>query len=76
MVLPMPKGSSYFDAVNLSDERMDFIETISGFWFGTSMPMVPLPGIGAMMRIPIAERLRAISSSRFLMREIRYPEPE
>ena len=40
---------------------------------GTSIPIVPLPGIGAIMRMPNAERLRAISSSRFLMREIRTP---
>jgi hypothetical protein len=35
--------------------------------------MVPLPGIGAMILIPKAARLKAISSSRFLMREIRTP---
>ena len=35
--------------------------------------MVPLPGIGAMMRIPSAAKLKAISSSRFLIREIFIP---
>ena len=41
--------------------------------FGTSIPIVPFPGIGAMIRIPSAARLSAISSSRFLIREIRTP---
>ena len=35
--------------------------------------MVPLPGIGAIIRMPKAERLRAISSSKFLIFEIRTP---
>ncbi|MNY29921.1 hypothetical protein D3C86_1639960 [compost metagenome] len=35
--------------------------------------MVPLPGIGAIIRIPNAARLNAISSSRFLIFEIRTP---
>ena len=35
--------------------------------------MVPLPGIGAMIRIPRAAKLNAISSSRFLILEIRTP---
>ena len=37
------------------------------------MPIVPLPGIGAMIRMPSAARLCAISSSRFLIFEIRTP---
>ena len=41
----------------------DRIETISGFLLGTSIPTVPLPGMGAMILIPSAERFRAISSS-------------
>jgi len=49
------------------------METISGFRFGTSMPIVPLPGIGAMIRMPKAERLKAISSSRFLIFDILTP---
>ena len=35
--------------------------------------MVPLPGIGAIIRIPRAERDSAISSSRFFILEIRTP---
>ena len=46
-------------------------ETIFGFEFGTSIPIVPFPGIGAMIRIPNAERLRAISSSKPRILEIR-----
>jgi len=37
------------------------------FLFGTSIPMVPFPGIGAMILIPKAERLKAMSFSRFLI---------
>ena len=35
--------------------------------------MVPFPGIGAMIRIPKADNDKAISSSRFLIFEIRTP---
>jgi hypothetical protein len=35
--------------------------------------MVPLPGMGAMILIPRAERLSAMSSSRFLILDIRTP---
>ena len=44
-----------------------------GFLLGTSMPIVPLPGMGAMMRMPKAARLRAMSSSRFLIFDILTP---
>ena len=44
------------------------METISGFLLGTSMPTVPLPGIGAIILIPSADRFRAISSSRDFIR--------
>jgi len=50
-----------------------FIETVAGFWFGTSIPIVPFPGIGAMILIPNADKLRAISSSKFLILEILTP---
>jgi len=46
---------------------------MSGLELGTSMPIVPFPGIGAIIRIPNALRLKAISSSRFLIFEIRTP---
>ena len=35
--------------------------------------MVPLPGMGAMIRMPNAAKLKAMSSSRFLILEIRMP---
>ena len=50
-----------------------FMLTIVFFAFGTSIPIVPLPGIGAMIRIPRAAKLNAISSSKFLILEIRTP---
>jgi len=73
MVFPRATGNSAVDSRNFFDPRIDFMDTTSGFWLGTSIPMVPLPGIGAMMRMPRAERLRAISSSRFLIFTIRIP---
>ena len=41
--------------------------------FGTSIPIVPLPGIGAIILIPRADKDRAISSSRFLIFDILIP---
>ena len=49
------------------------METILGFWLGTSIPTVPFPGIGAIIRMPRAERERAISSSKFFILEMRTP---
>jgi len=43
------------------------------FVFGTSIPIVPFPGIGAIILIPNAAKDRAISSSKFLILEIRIP---
>ena len=43
------------------------------FLFGTSIPIVPLPGIGAIILIPKAESESAISSSKFLILEILIP---
>ena len=43
------------------------------FLFGTSIPIVPFPGIGAIILIPNAARDSAISSSRFLIFEILMP---
>jgi len=42
------------------------METIVDFLLGTSIPIVPFPGMGAMILIPRADSERAISSSRFL----------
>ena len=73
MVLPMAHGKAYFEVWNFSELSTLFIETVSGLLFGTSMPMVPLPGIGAMIRMPKAAKLKAMSSSRFLIFEILTP---
>ena len=61
--LPSATGSSYSDSWNFLDLMTEFIETTCGFELGTSMPMEPRPGSGAMMRMPSACRLRAISFS-------------
>ena len=47
--------------------------TTSLFLLGTSIPIVPLPGIGAIILIPSADRLNAISSSKFFIFEILIP---
>ena len=73
MVLPMAQGRAYFECWNFSELSTLRIETVSGLLFGTSMPMVPLPGIGAMIRMPKAAKLKAMSSSRFLIFEMRTP---
>src|ERR1700744_4951858 len=73
MVLPKAIGRYLGGFWYLSVTNNEDKETISGFWLGTSIPMVPLPGIGAMIRLPRAARLNAISSSRFLILEIRTP---
>ena len=49
------------------------MDTILGFWLGTSIPIVPFPGIGAMILIPSADNDNAMSSSRFLILEILIP---
>ena len=49
------------------------IDTMRGFLLGTSIPIVPLPGIGAMIRMPNAASDRAISSSRLRILLIRTP---
>ena len=46
---------------------------MEGFLFGTSIPIVPFPGIGAIILIPNAESDKAISSSKFLILEILIP---
>ena len=37
-------------------------ETIEIFWFGTSIPINDLPGMGASIRISLAAKAKAISS--------------
>ncbi|MNK66886.1 hypothetical protein D3C87_862150 [compost metagenome] len=73
MVLPKAIGKSMVFCTHFSVFKMLRIGTISGCWLGTSIPMVPLPGIGAIIRIPKAASERAISSSRFLIFEILTP---
>ena len=73
MVFPSAKGNSISASWNFFDRITDFIETIVDFLFGTSIPTVPLPGIGAIILIPKADNDRAISSSRFLIFDIRTP---
>ena len=46
------------------------IDTVFLFTLGTSIPIVPLPGMGAIILIPSAARLNEISSSRFLILDI------
>jgi len=43
------------------------------FLLGTSIPIVPFPGIGAIILIPKADKESAISSSKFLILEILIP---
>ena len=63
--------AAYFQSKG--DPITDLIGTICGSLLGTSMPMVPLPGIGAIIRMPRAARLKAISSSRRLILAILTP---
>ena len=73
MVLPITIGNSPSKCWNLSEAINERMLTISGLEFGTSIPIVPFPGIGAMMRIPNADKLSAMSSSKFLIFEMRTP---
>ena len=73
MVRPNATGRAYLDSWNFLDAMIPRMETTSGFWFGTSIPIVPALGIGAMIRIPKADKLSAMSSSRFLIFEIFIP---
>ena len=73
MVLPNAMGSSISAFWNLLEAIAERIETIVAFLLGTSIPMVPLPGMGAIIRMPSAAKDKAISSSRFLILEIRTP---
>ena len=59
--------------MNFFEDKRDFIDTIDFFLFGTSIPIVPFPGIGAIILIPRADNDSAMSSSRFLIFEIRIP---
>ena len=73
MVRPNATGSSNFDSWNFLEAIIECIDTTCGSILGTSIPMVPLPGIGAIIRMPVAARLSMISYSRFRIFEIRTP---
>ena len=73
MVFPKAMGNSALLLRKASLVSIVFIETTCGFALGTSIPMVPLPGIGAMIRMPRAESDKAMSSSRLLIFEMRIP---
>ena len=73
MVFPKAIGNSISACWNFGEAMALLIETIDGLAFGTSIPIVPLPGIGAMIRIPNADNDKAISSSKLLILEIRIP---
>ena len=42
-------GKSNLVFLNFSDDKIDFIETTSLLALGTSIPIVPLPGMGAII---------------------------
>ena len=73
MVFPIATGNSISDFWNFSEEITECIETTVGFLLGTSIPIVPFPGMGAIILIPSAESDNAISSSKFFIFEILTP---
>ena len=73
MVFPMATGNSYLHSWNFFEAITDCIDTVCGFLLGTSIPIVPLPGIGAIIRIFNAASFNAISSSSVLILAIRIP---
>src|SRR5690606_2700352 len=73
IVFPKAMGSSISAFWNLFEAITERMDTTVAFLLGTSIPTVPLPGMGAMILMPKAARERAISSSRFLILEIRIP---
>ena len=73
IVFPKAIGKSAFVSWKRFELSILSIETILAVLFGTSIPIVPFPGMGAMIRMPRADKLKAISSSRFLILLIRTP---
>ena len=73
IVLPKAIGSSISAFWKLTELITERIGTMAAFLLGTSIPTVPFPGIGAMIRIPKAAKDRAISSSKLFILEIRTP---
>src|SRR5690606_11037558 len=73
IVLPKAMGSSISAFWNLLEAMTDRMDTTVAFLLGTSIPTVPLPGMGAMILMPNAASESAMSSSRFLILEILIP---
>ena len=71
MVLPIATGSSAFDSWIFP--KTDLAFTSEAFAFGISTPIAPLPGIGAIILIPLAAKASAISFSRPTIRLILTP---
>src|SRR5690606_41531655 len=59
--------------LHLSSTLFPYTTLFRSLVLGTSIPIVPLPGIGAIIRIPNADKDKAMSSSRFLILEILTP---
>ena len=73
IVLPRTIGSSKPELRNLSSRSIDFKGTTLGLELATSIPTLFVPGIGAIIRTPLAASDIAISSSRRLIWEILTP---
>ncbi len=75
MVFPKATGSSILASWKAREAIQSRMETVFGSLFGTSIPIAALPGIGAMIRIPLFEAIDiAISSLKFFTRLIFVPE--
>ena len=68
--MSFPKAKLSFDLAreNASLVITSFIDTVSRYRFGTSIPTTDFPGIGATIRRLIAFNANARSSARFTMR--------
>ena len=67
MSIPRAIVRGLFDERNCWLSKIVLILTELPFLFGTSIPTAALFGIGASIRTPLAARLRAISSARFVI---------
>ena len=67
IVFPKTTGKSISAFWNFGEEITLRIETIEGFLRGTSIPIVPFPGIGAIILMPRADKFKAMSSCNFLI---------
>ena len=67
IVFPMARGRSAFASRNAVELITLRIVTSDRWEFGISTPTADFPGMGAMMRIPFAASLSAMSFSRLTM---------